>query len=78
MIEPMGQLSMFPLLPFPFPSIFTRIFSLSSIPYFSLSRAKFIATGEKFRGIQSADIVVTVRRMRENKDKKEERGGRGA
>lgn len=28
---------MFPLLPFPFPSIFTRIFSLSSIPYFSLS-----------------------------------------
>lgn len=51
MIEPMGRLSMFPLPPFPFPSIFTRISPLPlpllfPTPYFS--RAKFIATGEKF------------------------------
>lgn len=56
MIEPMGRLSMFPLPPFPFPSIFTRIspppslspFLLPSSHPLFLSRAKFIATGEKF------------------------------
>lgn len=73
MIEPMGRLSMFPFATVSLSIHFRAHPSLPpSPPRPSLTRAKFIASGEKFRGIQSADIVVTVRRMRENKDKPEE------
>lgn len=79
MIEPMGRLSMFPLPPFPFPSIFTRIspplpspLSSFPLPPVSLSCEIYRHWREVPGGIQSADIVVTVRRMRENKDKPKE------
>lgn len=71
--SPWGGCPCFPLPPFPFPSIFARIpLSLSPPPLPSHSREIYRQWREVPNGIQSADIVVTVRQnMRENRDEEE-------